>query len=64
MNYLRAASRFSLRTFFLVLIIVSLPVGWIGMHVGANQRESAALAQLSEIVGPLQDSRSIAFMVM
>jgi hypothetical protein len=57
MRFLRRISRFSLRTFFAMLLGVSLPVGWLSMQIGATQRESTVIAKLSEIVGPVEELR-------
>jgi hypothetical protein len=57
MKFLRRLSRFSLRTFFAMLLCVSLPVGWLSMQIGATQRETAVITKLSAIVGPMEDLR-------
>lgn len=63
MKLLRYVLRFSLRSFFAALLSVSLVVGWVSVHLGATQRESAAVAKLSKIVGPVEDTRSLLLVV-
>ena len=58
MKFLRRNSRFSLRTFFAMILSVSLPVSWLSMHVGATQRETAVLTKLSAIIGPVEETGS------
>lgn len=61
MGVLRHFSRFSLRTFFTALMGLSVVVGWGSLQFGASQREAAAIAKLSEIVGPVEEVRGLLF---
>ena len=55
MTFLRRISRFSLRSFFATLLSLSLVVGFVGMQVGASQREAAVVAKLANSVGPVTE---------
>lgn len=61
MTLLRRLSRFSLRSFLVFLIVISLPIGWFSMHIGAARRESQVIARISEIVGPVDEIRDLSF---
>ncbi len=49
--------QFRLRHFFIFILVLSLPLGWAGSHLGATQRENALVAKLRAKVGPTAELR-------
>lgn len=55
--------QFGLKRFFVVMFLLSLPLGWASLHLGATQRETALLAKLTASVGPIVEERRPVFRV-